>query len=55
MSALAACAGCRDAAAPVPPVPSPRLAATPDKPYTSLDDALADPEHVYALILSRTG
>ncbi len=52
--ALVASAGCRDAAAPATPVPSPRLATPPDKPYTSLDEALADPEHVHALILSRT-
>jgi hypothetical protein len=51
--ALAVSAGCGGAAAG-PPAPPARPAATADKPFTSLDQALADPEHVHALILSRT-
>ena len=52
--ALAVSAGCGGPAAAGPPAPSARPAPTADKPYTSLDQALADPEHVHALILSRT-
>jgi Leucine-rich repeat (LRR) protein len=37
-----------------PRAPPARPAATADKPFTSLDQALADPEDVHALILSRT-
>jgi Leucine-rich repeat (LRR) protein len=51
--ALAVSAGCGGAAAG-PPAPPARPAATADKPFTSLDQAVADPEHVHALILSRT-